>query len=149
MAGESVCVNPQKIPDVAMAADLLSQVLAMDRAKLLWKDSKRLRFAAAGSCGSNARSLSEEAERLRSLKLDWVEFRAGDAATFYPHQYAGGACGRVGGNDRTPMTWSSYVDGTAGIEASFDEELAGAARDCSRACSTDVKQNPYDEVETR
>src|SRR5579871_859910 len=28
---ESVCVNPQKIPDPAMAADLLSRVLQLDR----------------------------------------------------------------------------------------------------------------------
>src|ERR1700732_4859332 len=31
---ESVCVNPQKIPDAAMAADLLSRVLNLDRSKL-------------------------------------------------------------------------------------------------------------------
>src|SRR5580704_12695003 len=34
LPAESVCVNPSKIPDAGVAADLLSRVLVMDRRKL-------------------------------------------------------------------------------------------------------------------
>ena len=34
LPAESVCVNPQKIPDAGVAADLLSRILDLDRAKL-------------------------------------------------------------------------------------------------------------------
>ena len=34
MPAESVCINPQKIPDAAMVADLLGRILELDRRKL-------------------------------------------------------------------------------------------------------------------
>src|SRR5579862_1887593 len=139
---ESVCVNPQKIPDAAMAADLLSRILDLDRSRLQQRiEAAKLRNS--GFLWIKRKIFSAEAERLRSLKLDWVEFRP-EVRRFYPHhQLAAHVVGTMG------MASSDDVieHGTAGIEASFDEDLAGEPG--IARVYTDVKQNPYDQVVAR
>src|SRR5215813_146863 len=44
---ESVCINPMKIPDAAMAAELLAGILELDRAKL----QQRIESAKARNSG--------------------------------------------------------------------------------------------------
>ena len=87
--------------------------------------------------------MSEEADRLRSLKLDWVEFRP-EMRRFYPHRqlaaHVVGSMGIVSADD-------TIERGTAGIESSFDEDLAG--RPGLARVFTDVKQNPYESVVAR
>src|SRR5262249_23943960 len=120
MPNESVCVNPQKIPDPAMAADILSRVLDLNRAKVLEKiQVATLRHS--GFLWIKRKILSEEAERLRSLNLDWVEFRP-EIRRFYPHHsLAAHVVGSVGITDPD----DTIEHGNAGIEASFEEDLGG------------------------
>jgi len=139
---ESVFVDPQKIRDVDSAADLLAGSLNLDRDPLFAK----LQAASLGSSRFlwiKRKVEADEAEHLRSLKLDYVEFRP-EMRRFYPHQtlaaHVIGAMGMTSPDDKAEH-------GTAGIEASFEEDLAGEpgwAR-----VYTDVKQNPYDAVTVR
>jgi cell division protein FtsI (penicillin-binding protein 3) len=142
MPAESVCVNPQKISDPGMAADLLSRILDLDRRKVLEKiEAAELR--GSGFLWIKRKVAAEEAERLRSLKLDWVEFRP-ETLRFYPHR---SLAAHVVGSMGITNAEDTVERGSAGIEASFDEELAG--RPGLTRVFTDVKQNPYDAVETR
>jgi cell division protein FtsI (penicillin-binding protein 3) len=142
MPTESVCVNPQKIPDPGMAADILSRVLDLNRGKLFEK-IQTASMRRSGFLWIKRKILSDEAERLRSLNLDWVEFRP-EVRRFYPHHtLAAHALGSVGITDPD----DTIEHGNAGIEASFEEDLAGVPG-LSRVY-TDVKQNPYDAVVAR
>jgi len=142
MPTESVCVNPQKIPDPGMAADILSRVLDLNRARLFEKiQTASMRHS--GFLWIKRKIAAEEAQRLRSLSLDWVEFRP-EVRRFYPHHtLAAHALGSVGLTDPD----DTIEHGNAGIEASFEEDLAGQPG-LSRVY-TDVKQNPYDAVVAR
>jgi len=135
-------VNPQKIPDAGMAADLLSRVLDLDRPKLYAKiESARLR--GSGFLWIKRKVSADEAERIHSMKLDWVEFRE-EMRRFYPHgQLAAHVLGSTGMVDRDDL----IERGNGGIEMSFDDDLAGQpglAREF-----TDVLRHPYETVVSR
>src|ERR1700730_13307018 len=84
LPADSVAVDPQKIPDLKIAANLLSRTLGVDRTELF----QRLRASQAWSsnhCMWLARKRdAEPPERLRRLKLPYVEFRT-ELRRFYPH----------------------------------------------------------------
>ena len=84
---------------------------------------------------------AEEAERLRSLKLDWVEFRP-EMRRFYPHGDAGVA--RAGLHRHC----GSRRCDRARQRRHRDELSTMIWRDARawRACITDVRQNAYDSV---
>lgn len=142
LPAESICVNPQKISDPGMAADLLSQALNLDRRKLEDKiaDAK---LRGSGFLWIKRKIMEDEASALRSLNLPWLEFRP-EMRRFYPHHtlaaHVLGSLGIVDAEDTEER-------GTGGIEASFDEDLAG--RPGLARVFTDVKQNPYDSVVAR
>ncbi len=112
LPAESVCVNPQKISDPGMAADLLSRVLNMDREKLFDK-IQEASLRDSGFLWIKRKVLADEAARLRSLKLNWVEFRP-EMRRFYPHQqlaaHVVGSMGIVNSED-------TFERGASGIEA--------------------------------
>jgi cell division protein FtsI (penicillin-binding protein 3) len=137
---ESVCVNPQKIPD--FAGDFLAETLHLDGAQLQRRiQSAKLR--GTGFLWIKRKILAEEADKLRSFHFAWVEFRP-EVRRFYPHhQLAAHVVGSMG----MASTEDTIEHGTAGIEASFDEDLAGQAG--LAHLFTDVKQNPYDQVLAR
>jgi len=142
LPAESVCVNPQKISDPAMAAEILSRVLNMDRAKLFEK-IQAASFRGSGFLWIKRKIMQEEADGLRNLDLPWVEFRP-EIRRFYPHHtlaaHVLGSMGMIDPQDTAER-------GTGGIESSFDEDLAG--RPGLTRVFTDVKQNPYDSVVSR
>src|SRR5215471_10196120 len=83
LPAESICINPLKIPDAGVAADLLSRVLDVERRPLLERiEAAKLRNS--GFMWVKRKVSAEEAARVRSLKLDWVEFRQ-EMRRFYPH----------------------------------------------------------------
>lgn len=141
LPADSVVVDPQKIPDLKIAADKLSRALRLDKSALY----QRLRaYQARGSHFMwVARKLdSGPADRLRAQNLPYVEFRT-ELRRFYPHHalasHALGSIGYVDGSDAER--------GSAGIEASFEEDLAGRpglARELR-----DVHQTAYASVVTR
>jgi cell division protein FtsI (penicillin-binding protein 3) len=139
LLADSVCVNPRRIPDAGVAADLLSRVLDLDGKKL----RERLEAAVERKSGFLwiKRKISDgESARLRSMNLDWVEYRQ-ELRRFYPHgtlaSHVVGSTGVVDDLER----------GNAGIEMAFDELLSG--RPGLAHVYTDVKQNPYDSVVVR
>src|SRR5579883_2134012 len=60
---ESICVNPQKIPDPAMASELLSRILGLDRAKLPAR-IENAKNRGSGFLWIKRKIFSEEADKL-------------------------------------------------------------------------------------
>lgn len=142
MPAESVCVNPQRLPDRGVAADLLAGILKLD-AKALQAKIESAYLRGSGFLWVKRKIDEGEAESLRSLKLEGVEFRP-EMRRYYPrHTLASHVVGTIGilNADDTSER------GTAGIEASFDEDLAGVPG--LARVYTDVRQNPYDSVVAR
>ncbi len=142
LPAESICVNPLKIPNAGTAADLLSRVLETDRATLYNKIHTAI-LRGNGFLWVKRKVTAQEAARVRSLKLDWVEFRP-EMRRFYPHGHLAahviGSTGMVNRDD-------TEEHGNAGIEANFDDDLAGQPG--LARVFTDVKQNPYDSLVER
>ena len=145
LPAESICVNPVKIPDIGVAAELLGRVLNMDRRKLYDKMAAARRHS-SGFLWVKRKVSTEEASSVRSLKLDWVEFRE-DSRRFYPRgsmaSHMVGSVGMV--DDGAPSDDKEH--GTSGVEASLEEDLSG--RPGSALVYTDVRQNAYDSVISR
>ncbi|HEV8412193.1 MAG TPA: penicillin-binding protein [Bryobacteraceae bacterium] len=142
LPADSVAVDPQKIPDLKVAADVLSRTLQISDRALLYQRLKS--YQARGSHFMwVARKLdAKPAERLRSKKLPYVEFRS-ELRRFYPHHelasHVVGSIGYVDGSDAER--------GSGGIESSFEEDLAG--RPGLARVLTDVHQTPYESTVTR
>jgi cell division protein FtsI (penicillin-binding protein 3) len=116
LPAESVCVDPLRVPDLAVAADILSKILNVDSPDLL----ARMQQAAASKHGFvwvKRKVSSEEAQRLRDLKLEWIEFRS-ESQRFYPNQSL--AAHVIGGVDFAQK-------GNGGIEQSLESELKGSS----------------------
>jgi cell division protein FtsI (penicillin-binding protein 3) len=142
LPAESICINPLKIPDAGVAADLLSRILDLKRTPLF----NRISLAKVRNSGFlwvKRKVSAEEAERVRSLHLDWVEFRP-EMRRFYPHgELASHVLGSTGIVDPDDV----IEHGNGGIEMSFDEELSG--RPGLAKVYNDVRQNAYDSVVSR
>ena len=142
LPAESICINPMKIPDAGVAADLLSRVLDLKRTPLY----NRIALAKVRNSGFlwvKRKVSAEEAERVRSLHLDWVEFRP-EMRRFYPHgELASHVLGSTGIVDPDDVV----EHGNGGVEMSFDDELSG--RPGLAKVYNDVRQNAYDSVVSR
>ena len=141
LPADSVAVDPQKIPDLKIAADLLGRTLGLDRSELYQRlkayQGRGLRFMWV------ARKVdAKPAERLRGKKLPYVEFRT-ELRRFYPqHQLASHVVGSIGYVDG-----SDAERGSGGIESSFEEDLAG--RPGEAHILNDVSRKAYDSIVTR
>ena len=113
---ESVCIDPLRVPDLVVASDILSKILAVDADEMLGK----MRWAVSGRRGFlwvKRKVAPEEAKRLRDLKLDWIEFRT-ESQRFYPNKSL--AAHVLGGVD-------FEENGNGGIEQSMNQQLQGHA----------------------
>lgn len=141
LPAQSICVNPQHIPDAGVAADLLAGILGMDRGSLYHR-IQSAKSRGSGFLWIKRKVEDSEAERVRRLNLEWVEFR-NEMRRFYPR---GELASHVVGS--TGIVDDDVAErGNAGIEQQYDEELAG--RSGLAQVYTDVKQNAYDSVVTR
>ncbi len=141
LPAESICINPQRVPNIGVAADILAGVLNLNRAKL-FERIQNAKLRGSGFLWIKRKVDESEAERLRALNFDWVEFR-NEMRRFYPR---GELTSHVVGT--TGMLDSDVAErGTAGIEEEFDEELAG--RPGLALDDVDVRQAAYDSVITR
>jgi cell division protein FtsI (penicillin-binding protein 3) len=116
LPAESVCVDPLRVPDIAVAADILAKVLNLDSGDLLAK----LKSAAEGRRGFlwvKRKITREEAQRLRDLNLEWIEFRT-ESQRYYPNRSL--AAHVIGSVD-------FEEDGNGGVEHSLNQELQGHA----------------------
>ena len=133
---ESVCVNPLRVPDVELAADILSSILYVGRQDLL--DSLRRKKAGEhprGFLWVKRRITVEEASKLRSLNLGWIEFRR-ESKRVYPNDYL--ASHVLGSVDH-------QENGNGGIEYLFNKDLKG--KPGIRLVRSDVRQNEFDSRE--
>jgi cell division protein FtsI (penicillin-binding protein 3) len=128
---DTVVVNPLRIPDPAVAADLLSAVLNMEAKPLLEKiqqaiDNKR------GFLYVKRKVTDEESQKLRSYNLDWIEFRTESARLYPKEERAAHIVGSVDHEER----------GNNGIELSLDKLLRG--RPGVMRTQADVRHNVFD-----
>ncbi len=139
LPAESVLVNPKRVKDPVVTAKLLAPILGLDRKQLTDKIRTAM-LRESGFLWVKRKVTASEAERVRSYNLAEVEFRE-ETRRFYPHgQLAAHVIGTVGianPNDTVER-------GTAGVEMSLDDDLAGFAG--QMRVFNDVKQNPYDSV---
>ncbi len=124
---ESVSVNPLKVPDMGVASEILARILHLDGGEL----HNRIRQAfdhQRGFLWVKRKISSAEAEQLRSLHLDWIDFET-ESQRHYPNgTLAAQVLGSVDHDER----------GNAGIEKSLDPELRGHAG--QELMLTDVKR---------
>lgn len=129
---ESVCINPMRLPDPVVASELLSKLLDLDPGTLLSRmasaiDSRR------GFMWVKRKITAEEAAKLKSIGVDWIEFRT-ESSRYYPK---GPVLAHVlGGVDHAEK-------GNAGIELALDKELQG--KPGFMRTKADVRQHVYDE----
>ena len=142
LPAESVSVNPQKIPDSSVAADFLSRVLNLDPTTTQEK-IEEAKIRGSKFLWIKRKIMQDEADSLRSLNLPWVNFIP-EMRRFYPHHtlaaHVLGSMGIVNPDDTEER-------GTAGIESSFEDDLAGSPG--LAQVYTDVRQDPYDSVVAR
>jgi cell division protein FtsI (penicillin-binding protein 3) len=116
LPAESVVVDPLRVPDLSVAADVLSKVLNVNAQDLLLKmreavDDRR------GFLWVKRKITREEAKRLRDLDLEWIEFRT-ESERFYPNRsLAAHVLGSV----------DFQEDGNGGVEQSLNDRLTGHA----------------------
>ncbi|MGD0133472.1 MAG: penicillin-binding protein 2, partial [Bryobacteraceae bacterium] len=114
LPAESVVVDPLRVPDLSVAADVLSKVLKVNAQDLLLKmreavDDRR------GFLWVKRKITREEAKRLRDLDLEWIEFRT-ESERFYPNRsLAAHVLGSV----------DFQEDGNGGVEQSLNDRLTG------------------------
>ena len=142
LPAESICVNPSKIPDVAVASDILSRVLDVDR-KELFDHIQAAKKHKSGFLWVKRKVDPEDATRVRSLNLDYVEFRP-ETRRFYPR---GSMAAHVVGTTGMSAAENSIEHGTGGIEQSFDDDLAGQPGE--GRVYKDVRQTAYDMLVTK
>ena len=111
---ESVYVNPLKLPDLGVAADLLSRVLHLDRAELL-DDLQRAFDDHRGYLLIKRRIDFQEAENLRDLGIDWIGIER-ESQRHYPKGAL--AAHVLGGVD-------FQEKGNAGVERALEDDLRG------------------------
>ena len=128
---ESVFVNPLRVPDMGVASELMARILSLDAGEL----RNRMRWAydhQRGFLWVKRKITSTEAEELRSLHLEWMEFQT-ESQRHYPNgKLAAHVLGSVDHDEK----------GNGGIELSLDGELRGRAG--SEMMLTDVKRRGID-----
>ncbi len=140
---DSVAIDPLLVPDRPLAASILSRALGVDREELLGRmdaaveeqrsarEQKR-KPKGTGFLWVKRKIAPGEAEALRSLKLDWVEFRK-EPHRYYPDgQLASHVVGTVDFQER----------GNLGLEQRMDRDLNGRAGKVSML--TDVTGRPIE-----
>ena len=116
LPAESVCVDPLRVPDLAVAADILAKVLNLDSGDLLAK-LKSTAQSRRGFLWVKRKITREEAKRLRDLNLEWIEFRT-ESQRYYPNRTL--AAHVIGSVDFEEA-------GNGGVEQSLNQELQGHA----------------------
>ena len=128
---ESVSVNPLRVPDMGVASEILARILHLDAGEL-HNRMRRYYDHHAGFLWVKRKITNSEADELRSLHLDWIDFHT-ESDRHYPNgTLAAHVLGSVDHDER----------GNAGIEKSLDGELRGHAG--QELMLTDVKRRGID-----
>ncbi len=111
---EFVYVNPLKVPDLGVAADILSQFLHLDRVELYGR-LKNARENNRGYLIIKKNISFDEGQHLRNVALDYIKIQT-DSQRHYPK--GGLAAHILGGVD-----FSEH--GNGGVEKALDADLSG------------------------
>src|SRR5580658_11355758 len=131
VAVEKVTVNPLKLPDLPVAADLLALVLHLNRVDLYARMIEAQQNG-RGYLVVKPKITFEEGQNLRALKLEWVDIDRKSERHYPGGALAAHVLGSVDFNEK----------GNAGVEKSQEADLVGAAG--SVRLLTDVKRRGID-----
>jgi len=131
LPAESVCVDPLRVPDLGVAADILSKILNLDTNDLQARMKQAL-DTKHGFVWVKRKITPEEVQRLRDLKLEWIEFR-NESQRFYPNQQL--AAHVIGSVDFAQK-------GNGGVEQSLEKQLEG--RPGEMHVLRDVRQRAFE-----
>jgi cell division protein FtsI (penicillin-binding protein 3) len=127
----SVFVNPLKVPDLGVAAQILAAELHLNQMEV-YGSMKQAFDSHRGFLWIKRKVEYEEAMHLRNLDLDWISMQR-ESQRHYPNGQL--AAHLIGGVDFEEK-------GNAGIEKSLDEDLRGQAGELRLL--TDVKRRGID-----
>ncbi len=116
LPAESVVLDPLRVPDLSVAADVLANVLSLNARDLL-ADLRTAVDKHRGFLWVKRKITPEESKRLRDLNLEWIEFRT-ESQRYYPNRSL--AAHVIGSVDFAE-------EGNGGVEQSLNEELQGHA----------------------
>ncbi|MDQ2712722.1 MAG: transpeptidase family protein [Acidobacteriota bacterium] len=127
-----VVVNPKRIPDKAMAAELLASVLSLDANRL----QASLEVAAASKHHSgffvvDQHVSEQQAATFRAMNLDWLDVREGSVRSYPNDGVAAHVVGNVNGEGK----------GVAGVELKLNKDLSGTPG--VLRIERDAKENSY------
>jgi cell division protein FtsI (penicillin-binding protein 3) len=128
---ETVIVNPAQLPNVEIAAALLSEILNIDQATLL-KDLRQKVEEKRGYFKVAEHLTQDQVKRLKSLKLGWIQFES-SSVRVYPNDQL--AAHILGGVDFENV-------GNGGIEQGHEDDLAGRPGFASMV--TDVRHRGFE-----
>lgn len=138
LPAEQLHVNPKRIPDVRLYAELIGGVLNLR--------TKEIRALEAKIANAKARRRGylvvregltpDESDRLRSLKLEWVGFETQNLRVYPKNMLASNLLGSVGKDH----------DGMGGVELGFNEDLRGQPG--REVVLTDVRFRPVQTLES-
>jgi cell division protein FtsI (penicillin-binding protein 3) len=111
---ESIFVNPLRVPDIAVASAILSDILNLDRAAIFGK-MKWAQEHKRGFLWIKRKISYDEAQRLRSLQVDWIETESESVRKYPKGEIAAHVIGSV----------DFEQAGNAGIEKALEQELHG------------------------
>lgn len=111
---DSVCINPRRVPDPPLAAGILAGVLGIDRQELLGR-LERAKDGEAGFLWVKRKITPQESESLRSLNLEFVEYRTESERHYPDGTLASHVVGTVDFQER----------GNLGLEQSANQDLMG------------------------
>ena len=111
---ESVSINPQHLPDLGIASELLARILKLDR-EALYGRMKWSKDLGRGYLAVKKKISAEESRALHSLNLEWIQFESASQRHYPNRQLAAHILGGVDHEEH----------GNAGIERSLDDDLTG------------------------
>lgn len=127
---DSVAVSPVKIPDLQVAAGILSRILNIDEIGLLDK-MRTYKGSNKGFLWVKRKVSADEAERIRNLKFEWVELRKENHREYPKGSLAAHVIGSVDHEEK----------GNGGVELGLQEELEGIPGQQRRL--RDVRQREF------
>ncbi len=111
---ETVVVNPAQLPNVGVAAEILSAILGVDQQSLATTlQTKQQERRGYYRVAQNI--TQEQANRLKSLHLGWIQFESSSIRVYPNDQLAAHVLGGV----------DFEQQGNGGIEQGLDDELSG------------------------
>ncbi len=135
--GQQAIVNPSRIPDKELAANLLCKTLQIDADKLRTALEQSANSKHHGYLVLSTNLTQEQGEKLAGLNLEWLQLKPGTARWYPNHELASHVVGMVSGEGF----------GVAGVEKRLEKELAGQPG--TLRVARDVHGNAYEQEQEK